>query len=459
MNNTNDVIIEDVGDVTEDDNKGKEILKSSRHSINYANIGKRNMLDLFVSDMRDAVWTMVDYLWENRIEWCTIDKKRGKIIHVLDVKNNKFDVPNFISTTEFNFGDLSARAIKRATSQALGIVSSSTKKRKKQYYKLAEKMRSGSDPKSYKRLQSKIDSNPLTKPNRQTKTFDINLDSNCVKYIAKNQTKVSGFDGWLVLKSIGKKYGEIILPINDTKHTNKLQERNFERKTSWLINNNEVKSIWSKRVKPTEGTKILGADQGLTTCLTLSDTQITKPNEHGYDLKSIIDILCRKKPGSNAYKATQEHRKNYINWSIKQLNLTNVKEFRLEELRNVRKGKKSSALLAHWTYTEINNQIFNLCGELGVPVTEQGSQYRSQRCNCCGWVQKLNRCRKEFICKSCGYSHDADVNGAMNHAVDLYPLPFNFWRMQLNRKGFFWTSEGIYDTYGSEITVPIYENV
>lgn len=441
---------------------GKNIFKSSRHSISCANTGKQDMLRVFVSDMRDAVWLFVDYLWETRIEWNTVDKKTNRTVrHVFDVKNNEFDAPNFISTTEFSFNGLSARAIKRAASQALGIVSSATKQRKSQLYRLSEKMRAGDSPSSYKRLQSKIDSAPLSKPSRNTTTFDINLDSNCCEYIPNTETthNITHFDGILVLTSLGKKYGKIVIPINETKHSNKLKSRDFIRKTTWLINTKEIKSVWSKTVKPTKGTIILGGDQGLTTCLTLSDRQITPPNKHGYDLKNIIDILCRKKQGSKAYKATQEHRKNYINWSIKQLNLENVAELRLEELRNVRRGKTSSALLAHWTYTEINNQVFNLCAERGVSVTEQGSQYRSQRCNCCGWVQKSNRCRKEFICKSCGHTEDSDINGAMNHAVDLYPLPFNFWRMNLNRKGFFWTSEGIFDSYGSEITVPIYQNV
>lgn len=90
---------------------GKNIFKSSRHSISCANTGKQDMLRVFVSDMRDAVWLFVDYLWETRIEWNTVDKKTNRTVrHVFDVKNNEFDAPNFISTTEFSFNGLSARA-------------------------------------------------------------------------------------------------------------------------------------------------------------------------------------------------------------------------------------------------------------------------------------------------------------------------------------------------------------
>lgn len=50
-------------------------------------------------------------------------------------------------------------------------------------------------------------------------------------------------------------------------------------------------------------------------------------------------------------------------------------------------------------------------------------QYTSQRCSCCGTVDKANRITQaRFVCTACGYIANADVNAAMNikaagHAV------------------------------------------
>ena len=426
------------------------IIKSSSHHISNANTGKKEMLNIFVSDMQDAIWFFVDKLWNTRTEW---DDKHGNR-HIFDIKNHKYDIPAFIPTIDvIPDTPLSQRALKCAASQARGIVNSAIKKRKKQLFKLAEFMTKGADSKVYKKLQSKIDSTPINKPTRKSVKLDINLDSTCSRFDASD-SNIGKFDGFLVLKSLGKKYGKIILPINITKHSNKLKSNGYLPKTTWLINTDVVNSVWEKEKPKSTGTKIVGADQGKCTTLSLSDSQVTKPNKHGRDLNIILSEMARKEEGSKSFKRKQDERTNYINWSIKQLNFTDIAELRLEKLFQMRKGKNTSSTLKHWTYTTINAQIRNVCQEHGVRVVEQSAAYRSQRCNTCGWVQKSNRCRKEFICKSCGHSHDADINGAMNHEVDLYPLPFGIWHVNLNRKGFFWTSDGIYDAHGSELTVP-----
>lgn len=49
--------------------------------------------------------------------------------------------------------------------------------------------------------------------------------------------------------------------------------------------------------------------------------------------------------------------------------------------------------------------------------------YTSQRCVCCGYTAQANRLsQSEFVCQSCGYTENADINGARNilaagHAV------------------------------------------
>jgi transposase len=423
----------------------KSITKSSRHSVLFSNIGKQNMLTDFLEEYNRMVWWFVDYLWENRLEI----KSKNKT-YIFDIKKNYLVVPSFISTVGIDYtSDLSARAIKLASGEALDIVKSRIQKRKQQLYVLAKLMKDGREL-DFKKLQSKIDSKPLTKPTR-TNRLSAMLDSNCCKFI---EQKTKEFDGFLKIFSIGKKYGHIYIPIKFTKHTLNLNKKGYKLITSWTITRKTINSIWQREATSNNGTVVLGADQGMTTCLSLSDSQVTNPCIHNHDLASIIKKLSNKKQGSKAFKRAQEHRTNYINWSIKQLNLENVKEIRLEKLRNVRRCKSSSKDLSHWTYTQINAQIFSICSELGVLVVEQSAVYRSQRCNSCGWTQKSNRKGKEFICRKCGECHDADINGALNHEADLYQLPFNFWQMHYNRKGFYWLESLVYDDNGQDLTVP-----
>ena len=52
----------------------------------------------------------------------------------------------------------------------------------------------------------------------------------------------------------------------------------------------------------------------------------SKHNGQNHSLESIIQKLARKRKGSVAFKKAQDHRKNFINWSINRLNLKNVSE-------------------------------------------------------------------------------------------------------------------------------------
>jgi hypothetical protein len=370
---------------------------------------------------------------------------------VLDVKRNKLDVPDFISTTNIPLDtNLSARAMKTAASEALGIVKSRTEKRRKQLFVLAKKMREGCVA-DVKKLQSKIDSNPLTEPTKKGGQTYARLNSACCEFI---ECQTGEFDGFLKLHCLGKSYGHIYLPIKWTRHSNKFVKNGFNRATTWMVGTEKVMSVWQKDVVKSTGTKVIGADQGYTTCLSLSDNQVTGKCPHGHDLASIIDRMSRKKRGSKAFKRSQAHRTNYVNWAINQLNLTGVGELRLEKLHQMRRGVNMGSHLGHWTYTAINEQIISRCEQLGVRVVEQSATYRSQRCHVCGWTQKSNRKGKEFVCRSCGAIHDADINGALNHEADLYRLPAGFWQMNMNKTGFYWTAMGLFDSFGQELIVP-----
>ena len=144
-----------------------KIIKSSQHTTKFTNNGKLDINSDFLNEYDRVLWWFVDYLWNNKIQW-----KNG----TLDIKNNKFDALDFISTTNLSLvTELSARAVKIASGEALAIIKSQTEKRRKQLYILAKKMRDGDT--SISKLQSKIDSNPVIKPTKTGKNLIANLNS------------------------------------------------------------------------------------------------------------------------------------------------------------------------------------------------------------------------------------------------------------------------------------------
>jgi transposase len=202
---------------------------------------------------------------------------------------------------------------------------------------------------------------------------------------------------------------------------------------------------------------VIAIDQGKTTCLTTSNRQIFKADPHRHTLKSIIDGMSRKKYGSNAFHRCVAHRKNYVHWTVHQLNLSGVKEIRLENIENINYGRNINRTLKHWTNTLIRDSIETLCLETGVLFSCPKSEYNSQRCSVCGWVHKANRKGKLFKCTACDFTEDADFNASQNILVhnDLSPLPSGFRSRRMNLKGFYWSQTGLFDRIGQELTVPV----
>jgi len=277
--------------------------------------------------------------------------------------------------------------------------------------------------------------------------FNCELNSICCDF-ENNKNFV-----FLQLKSIGKYFGKIRIPLKEHRQSKKWNKQG-KLLNSFLIGKYFINlryEIETPKVK--EDGIVVGADQGKNTCLSLSDGQVTTKNKHGHDLNSILLKMKTKKKGSKNFLKCQEHRKNYINWSINQLNLNNIKKINLEKIKNIRKGKSSSRLMSHWTYTLIKDKLLRICEEQKVFVFEQSCVYRSQRCSQCGLVRKSNRNGKTYCCGGCGYVGDADVNASLNHEIDLPSLD-DLRVLGYNHEGFYWLESGIYNLNHKELTVP-----
>ena len=259
--------------------------------------------------------------------------------------------------------------------------------------------------------------------------------------------QVNSFDGWLTLGSLGNKT-RLELPFRRNKHFNKLLEKGRIRPGVRLTSNSitfmfEIQPI----PKVTDGA-ILGIDIGMLNTISCSNGFQSQKNGHGYDLDKILTIIKRKRKGSKAFKRCQVHRTNYINWSINQLNLQGIRQVNLEDIKDLRRGKKSSGKLNHWTYRDIFGKLHAVCEQSGVQIVYKSPTYTSQRCSRCGWTQKANRYGKLFCCKHCNYTCDADLNASINISLNLPVISREERLRSASKQGFYWK------TLSQEPTVP-----
>ena len=395
------------------------MIGSTRHSFKKLNKDKGSRLDAFVVEYDRICRIAIDVIWNNLPDNLVIAK--------------------YLDTSSYsNETCMSARALRCCIDQARDIVAGTIEKQKRRLY-INEKY--GKDLKSV-----------YSKPEIKDVIFP-QLSSLCLDF---EFNKSKEFGGFIRLKSLGKTFGHIKIPIDDTKMYQKWS-KNGTICNSIKIFKNHFQLAWRIEKTPrSQGDKIIGIDQGLKTVATLSDGQTTSDEDvHGHSLQSVIKKLSRKKKGSKCFRKAQTHRKNFVNWSINQLDFSNLKEVRLEKIVNIKKGVSTSRGMTHWSNPEIRDKIKRKLEELEVPVVEQSCAYRSQRCNQCGLVRKANRKGKVYSCSSCGFVGDADFNASKNHECNLQPIPFDFIGKGLNLgSGFFWKQEGLFKIDGSELIVP-----
>lgn len=384
------------------------MIRSSKHTLKFANPGKQRVLSQFVAEYKELVRKFVNIIWNNY---------RNDPPSLLDNW-----ICQSISSDVNNDSNIRQCAAKQACSMVRAVVA----KHNKRLWKLKQLQKEGKDTRY---LQRKIDTTKLTKPDANN--INVELDSRFVTF-----KEGKHFDIFIQIYQIGNKR-KIRLPIKHTKVSRKwLKKGKF--KGSIRINEREITLYFEIQRKQNKGTRKLGADQGQTTCLTLSDGQVTVKNEHGHDLNTIQDRLTRRKKGSKGFIRSQEHRKNYINWSINQLDFSHVKELGFEKVKNLKKGRKTTRKLSHWTYPLIKMKLIMVSENEGFKITEQDNKFRSQRCSQCGWTQRSNRKGKTFKCLHCEFYADSDLNAASNHEIELPDLPWEVWHNHENIKGFFW---------------------
>lgn len=387
--------------------------RSSSLSTKFANSGKIGRIQDLQKDFSDLVQQYIDLLW------------------------GQPDLPKYISLDDQKRADtnLPARFQQVAGKVALAAIKGTLKKKHKTEY-IINKLRSEGKEQEANKLQARLDAKNIGKP--VVDLLPLPLDS---RFIDIEFKPSNDFDGWLVF-SPGD-HTKIKIPFKRTAHFNEMMATGKMKDFVSLTPDAMTFVFEFDKPDPPTG-RTLGIDIGQTSVVSTSDGFVSGPNDHGYDLKTITDRLCRKQKDSKAFRKTQEHRKNYINWCINQINFSGIGKVHIENIRNLRYKQRTSRALVHWAYTLISGKIERKCEELGVPVIRISPTYTSQRCAECGWTCKRNRKGKTFRCGQCDHVADADLNAARNISLDLPPI---WYRRRKQRgfdsqKGFWWRMSG-----------------
>ena len=426
--------------------KQPRLILASKHSLEELNIGKSILIKEFLSEYKKATLFYVDYLFNNRITFTVKDKER-----VLDINKDLLDCPSFISTINIMPEEtrLSGRALKAASTQACGIIKSLIWKRKKLLYLLKIKQ---SRHQRCRNILKKLRKTAITYPN--IKDIKAELNTLCANF---GENNIKYFDEIVTLSSLGKEFGKIVVPYKDSKHSRLLENTGKnagKRLNSILLSEKYLYVRYEQNIPKVKTTgDIVGIDQGIKTCLTLSDGQVSDKLQ-GHDLDTITNKIKRKKTGSKAFHKALEHRDNYIGWAVNNLNFSNIREIRIEKVTNFRHKKKVSRKLNYFGEKVIIKRCYKKCQRNGVRIVEEKSAYKSQRCSSCGIVLKKNRKGKRYCCKHCSFQTDADFNSSLNQKANLPSLQ-EYLRHLDNKKGFFWKAEGIFNLDGQELTVPV----
>ena len=81
------------------------------------------------------------------------------------------------------------------------------------------------------------------------------------------------------------------------------------------------------------------------------------------------------------------------------------------------KGKGSKTMrkwISNWSYSDLEAKLSYKCQKNGIRVEFVDAHYTSQKCSECKVIDKASRKGNRYVCRHCGSSMHADVNGAIN---------------------------------------------
>ena len=201
---------------------------------------------------------------------------------------------------------------------------------------------------------------------------------------------------------------------------------------------------------PRTGGVIAGADKGITTVLTITESDDRAATSHGTEygpaLTAISTDLRRPNRGrihSMAQKVDQktaQHLRSHNLGSVKKDRKRRKAEARLRQIHNqaiseairthpavsdlavedlgfvspTDRGPTENRRLARWAKGQLQADLERISEANGVSLRVVNAAYSSQACPVCSWTERANRVGQAFRCRRCGYAGRADPVAASN---------------------------------------------
>lgn len=179
-------------------------------------------------------------------------------------------------------------------------------------------------------------------------------------------------------------------------------------------------------ITPTNNREVLGIDLGINNFAVCSDYTIVKSSKirgikrrYAYLRQKLQAIGTRSTKRKLKRLSGRERRfmADYNHCLSKEIVEKPFGFFAMEELKNIRngrKGRKLNRMRSNWTYFQFRQFLSYKAEDRGKQVILVDPRFTSLRCSRCGFVDKANRNKGFFHCKSCGFSHNADLNASFN---------------------------------------------
>jgi len=241
----------------------------------------------------------------------------------------------------------------------------------------------------------------------------MTLDERFIQVQAANNS----FDFWIKMATLDKGH-PILIPAKRYAYLNHYLAdwelvpggRLIRQKDKWFL------MLTFEKEKPAlKAGQIKAADIGYRKLAVTSEAEVV-----GEKLPELIEKADRKKPYSKGYYRAKEEIKRYVNQELKKLFSGDVATLVMEDLRQLKSGKRGTWSRAvnrqfgFWIYGHALRRVKELGEVGGVHCPQVPPAYTSQRCPLCGHTEKLNRRGERFQCRRCGLEHDADYVGALN---------------------------------------------
>ena len=383
------------------------MIRTSSHILKYSTTVKQETLDSIFNEYSTVINSYIQILWNLQ------DKTYGSFL-------NK-EIVSSVDTW------LSARLKQCAGKQALQIVKAIYKQNDDKVYKLYKKVYKYCLKKNKFPSLTSLRFKEFKKDRYFRKRISMPLFNGASIELSNNffnlSEDINSFDLWIKFKSFTSSTKRdnkfrLSLPTKKHLHFNKLRNKKFTLKQSCRLrkyNNNYYLDLFHEKKTPLpkdKGTS-LGIDIGYKKLIVTSNNEVL-----GKELEQVYNRIANKQQGSKNFKQLLTYRDHQINEIINNLDLSNIKELKIEDLKNVKHKSKFSRKfnnkLQRWVYSKVISKLERLCEENSVLLTKVNPAYTSQTCSNCGTKDKKARKGETYSCKVCGLVIDADYNASIN---------------------------------------------